>query len=75
MYNILLGIFIGVTVCIFVIPRLLGRKKNLVGNIVVTEKEGITLFSLELDGDPQDLALKKEVTFGILIPDVESDRE
>jgi hypothetical protein len=54
---------------------MLGRKRNLVGAIVVTEKEGTTLFSLELDGDPKEIVSKKEVTFKILVPDVESDRK
>jgi hypothetical protein len=60
---------------IFILYKWLGRKRNLVGAIVVTEREDTTLFSLELDGDPKDIVSKKEVTFKILVPDVESDRE
>lgn len=47
----------------------------MVGTIVVTESKGITLYSLELDGDPKEIAHKKEVTFKVTIPDDESDRE
>lgn len=54
---------------------LLGRQSKYVGNIVVTKHDGVTLFSLEMDGNPEELALEKEVTFKILIPEEESNRE
>lgn len=61
--------------CIFLVWVRARQKKNLVGSIVVSESKGITLYSLELTGDPKDIALKEEVIFKVVTPDVESDRE
>jgi hypothetical protein len=51
------------------------RQSKYIGNIVVTKNEGITLFSLELDDNPEELVLEKEVRFKVLIPEEESDRK
>lgn len=67
---VLLSLFIG-----FMLRGLLGRKQNYFGAIVVTENEGITLYSLELKGEPEDIKNEKEVTFEVMIPTEESDRE
>lgn len=61
-------LFIGIGVGVFV-AKLLGRRKEYVGSIVVSKNDGITLFSLELDDNPEIIENKKEVTFRIKIPD------
>lgn len=59
----------------FMLRGLLGRQKKYFGSIVVTENDGITLYSLELNGAPEDIKKEREVTFEVTIPDLESDRE
>lgn len=59
----------------FFLKKLLGRRKKYFGSIVVTGQEGITLFSLELKGEPEEILNHQEVTFKVEIPDEESDRE
>lgn len=36
------------------------------GTIVVTEKDGVKVFSLELDTDPQELDKQESVTFKVM---------
>ena len=55
--------------------QLFGRKKKYFGDIVVTKNKGITLFSLELRGKPEEILDQKEVLFKVVIPEEESDRE
>lgn len=50
------------------------RRKHF-GDIVVTENEGVTLYSLELNTDPQKIKVESEVTFKVVIPELESVRE
>lgn len=54
---------------------LFGRQPKYVGNIVVTKKDGMTLFSLELDDNPEIIQEEKEVKFKVMIPEIESNRE
>lgn len=63
-----LGLLLG-----FLITKLLGRKDDLIGNIVVAKSEGNTLYSLELNDDPGKIESKKKVVFKV-VPDEESDR-
>lgn len=63
-----LGLILGI-----VITKLLGRRNNSSGNIVVTKSEGRTLYSLELNDDPGKIEFKKKVIFKV-VPDDESYR-
>jgi hypothetical protein len=51
------------------------RRKSFDGDILVTEKDGITLYSLELNANPEEIKTKKEITFAVKIPTEESVRE
>ena len=64
-----LSLFIG-----YMIHKNFGHKKY-AGDICVTEKDGMTLYSLELNGNPDEIKTKKEVMFKIVISSEESDRE
>jgi len=66
----ILSLYIG-----FMIARMLGRRQQkYVGNIVVNKNtDGITMYSLELDSDPEIIDSSKEVIFKVVFPDVESD--
>ena len=67
---VLLSLFIG-----FMLARWYGEKRKFFGEIIVTENSGVTLYSLELNGAPEKIKDEKEVTFKVVIPAVESDRE
>jgi hypothetical protein len=59
--------------------RLLGRRHKYVGNIVVKKDPDTlkTIYSLELNDNPEIIDSRKEVTFKVLIPDegFDVDRE
>lgn len=64
------GVFVGVS-----ISEILGRRNNYSGNIIMTKKEGKTLYSLELNDYPEKIEFKKKVIFRVLVPNDESNRE
>lgn len=49
----------------FLLKALLFRMDRYSGNIFIFKNEEKTMYSLELDEDPENLALKKEVLFRI----------
>jgi hypothetical protein len=81
LYIILVFVFVfGITFGFLISKYLLGRQPKYVGTIVVIKDpdapvNGKVIYSLELDDNPEIIESKKEVTFRVLIPDVESDRE
>jgi hypothetical protein len=50
-------------------------RRNSVGIIFITHTDDKTIYSLELDGDPEDLAYRDYVVFKVDIPDEDFDRE
>ena len=67
---VLLSLYIG-----YMIRGVYERRKSFDGDILVTEKDGITLYSLELNANPEEIKTKKEITFAVKIPTEESVRE
>jgi hypothetical protein len=50
---------------IHILNRYKLKKKKYIGNIVVSKDEEKTIFSLELNGNPEDLIFMKEVLFKV----------
>jgi len=65
-----IGLFIGL-----IIQRWLRRGKSYSGIIQVTRTPDKTLFSLELEEDPEMIAYKDEVIFKVVTAEEEADRE
>jgi len=65
----IIGLLLG-----FSISKLLERQNYSSGNIVVIKNDEKTLYSLELDEDPEIIGSKKRVVFKVVVPDDESDR-
>jgi len=63
------GLFAG-----FIIQRWLGRRKYFSGVIRVIVNPDKTLFSLELDEDPEDIVFKDEVLFKVVTSEENDDR-
>lgn len=57
----------------FLIAKLLGRRTESSGSIVITKNEGRTLYMLELDDNPEKIEFKKKIVFKV-VPDDESYR-
>jgi hypothetical protein len=64
--NFLAGIVLGI-----LIQRSIDRKTNHVGKMIVNKDEDKTVYSLELDVDPEKIQFKKKVFFSVENPDRE----
>jgi len=64
-----LGVFAGV-----ILHKLLGRVKSYSGIINVTKTEEKTLFSLELNENPEMIAYQDEVIFKVVTSEENDDR-
>lgn len=64
------GLFVG-----FVLQRWLGRRRSYSGIIQVTRTPDKTLFSLELQEDPEMIAYQDEIVFKVITSEEEADRE
>ena len=58
----------------FILHKMLGRVKSYSGVINVTRTEEKTLFSLELNENPEMIAYQDEVIFKVVTSDEEDDR-
>lgn len=65
-----LGAFAG-----FILHRWLGRKSSYSGTISVSRTPDKTLFSLELEGDPEEIAYKDEVVFKVETSEENDNRD
>lgn len=65
-----IGLFAGI-----VLQRWLVRNKSYSGIITVTRTPDKTLYSLELNDDPEMIAYVPEVVFKVITTDEEADRE
>lgn len=65
-----IGVFAG-----FILHRWLGRRSSYSGTIQVIRNPDKTLFSLELDEDPEMIAFKDEVIFKVETSEDNSDRD
>jgi len=73
MSTFILGLLIGIGTTLL-ITYFLNRRIKYSGNIIVTKPPGKTLYSLELDDDPENIEFKKKVIFKVLVPE-ESHRK
>ncbi len=73
-FGIIVGILIGIIVG-FLIKTVLERRTKYGGSIIVTKSDEKTLYTLELDDDPEQIELKKKIVFKVIVPERELLKE
>lgn len=72
-YALIVGIFLIGILLGFLISDARKRKDDFVGNIVVYKTDDKTVYTLEIDGDPEEIQFQKKAVFKV-VPE-KSDRE